>query len=109
MATQQQPIKNPAEHRKGEATGPEQRRGQFALRNGDNKDQAIASHQSWAFTRLKRHLAVNRCSSNDDTRFNRRVHSFVAKSADDFAPDLRLCHYSLPAKRLRQIAETAKF
>jgi hypothetical protein len=39
------PIKNPAEHHKDEATGPEQRRGlSVSQAIGDNKDQAIAFH-----------------------------------------------------------------
>jgi len=45
LASSINPIKNPAEHREGEATGPEQRRGRLnAPSKGDNKDQAIAFH-----------------------------------------------------------------
>jgi hypothetical protein len=39
------PIKNPAEHHKDEATGPEQRRGlSVSQAIGDEKYQAIAFH-----------------------------------------------------------------
>jgi hypothetical protein len=62
------PIKNPAEHHKDEATGPEQRRGlSVSQANGDENNKAIAFHYDsenavvpngrCSFGWLRRHLA----------------------------------------------------
>jgi hypothetical protein len=49
-------IKNPAEHHKDEATGPEQRRGlNVSQAIGDDKYQAIAFHCYCGLTAARRH------------------------------------------------------